>query len=348
MRVATGLLVSALVCVAVRDARATGVQWHEGTLASALTRAQAEKKLVFIDVYASWCTPCHQMDADIFPRDEVARTMSAGYVALRVDGELGEGLELVNRYHVAGFPTLLVLDARGAEIERLMGASSPSELVRALGHFREGKGGLAELERELARAPTDALRFEVAMRHAMRADARAVAEIAEVVKADPHNHERRAATALMTLSVNYYARGVKDYAHADSTLAELERRFPTSAEAERAPYYRAVALQKAGRGAAARALLDAWIERVPNDVQRLASYAWFCFKDGGDRARGLVIARRGLELEPKNDALWDTLGELYLASGDAVEARKAFSRAAELAPKKDYYQRQLRKLGGSP
>ncbi len=358
MRVARSLLACALLCATVLPcvaglpgggaAYAAGVVWHEGTLASALGRAQAEQKLVFIDVAAAWCAPCHQMDADLFPREDVGRVLNAGYVPLRIDGEQGDGVEIANRYHVAGFPTLLILDARGVEIERLMGASSSNELVRALTHFREGKGGLAELERELARAPTDALFFEVALRHAMRADPRAVAELTAAVKADPQNHERRAATALMTLGVNYYARGLKDYARADSTLAELERRFPNAAESERAPYFRAVVLQKAGRAADARALLESWIERSPKDAARLAAYAWFCFKDGGDRVRGIAVARRGLELEPKNDALWDTLGELLLAGGDATEAWKAFTRAAELAPKKDYYQRQLKKLGGTP
>jgi tetratricopeptide (TPR) repeat protein len=347
MRLASTVL--ALV-LSVRPAAAgtAGVKWYEGPLVSALQEAQAQQRLVFVDVVAAWCAPCHQMDAELFPREEVGRALANGYIALRIDGESPEGAELANRYHVGTFPTLLVLDARGTEIERLMGVSSPTELVRALTHFREGKGGLAELERQLARAPTDALRFEVAMRYALRADPRAITEIAEVVKSDPQNREHRAASALTSLGVNYYGRALKDYARADSTLAEVERRFPTSPEAERVPYHRAVVLQKAGRAADARAILDAWIERAPKDVQRFASYAWFCFKDGGDRARGLVVARRGLELDPRNDALWDTLGELLLASGDVPEARKAFTRAAEIAPKKEYYQRQLKKLGGAP
>jgi tetratricopeptide (TPR) repeat protein len=288
------------------------------------------------------------MDADVFSRDEVARSLGTGFVALRRDGERGDGLELARRYRVLGFPTLLVVDGKGEELDRMSGNVSSGELILQLERLHRGTGTLAELERTLARAPTDALRFEVATRHALRGDRRAPAELEAIVAADPDNRSHRAAAALLTLGKYCYLRGSKDYDRAERTLAELERRFPSTEEATQATYQRAVGRQLAGRPAEARALLDSWIARAPKDVERIAAYAWFCFKEGGDHSRGIELARRGLELRPNDDALWDTLGELCAASGDRGGAKKAFARAAELQPKNPYYRSQLAKVGGAP
>jgi len=329
-------------------AGAAGVDWFRGSLAEAGAQARTQHKLVLVELYATWCVPCHLMEREVYPRDEVGRAVTEGYVALRRDGERGDGLEIARRHHVVGFPTLLVLDEQGAEVDRVMGSMSASDLVRQLARLKDGKGALAELERQLAQAPSEALRMEAATRHAVRGDPRAVAELTEVVRNDPENRARRAAAALLTLGKYYYLRGARDYARADSTLAELERRFPSTDEASQASYERAVAMQQGGRAKEARAQLDRWLEGGPNEVSRLAAYAWFCFKEGGDRARGIEIARRGLAIAPREDALWDTLGELYLAQGQRLEASQAFAKAVELAPSNTYYVRQQRKAGGLP
>jgi tetratricopeptide (TPR) repeat protein len=287
------------------------------------------------------------MDEKVWSRDEVGKALAPSFVMLRRDGEAGEGESLGKRFHIVGYPTLLVLDAKGNEVDRLMGAVQPRDLINTLQHFREGNGTTAELEQRLAAAPSDsALRLEVATRKAMRGDAHAPEELERVVKDDPENKAKRAAAALLVLGKYYYLRGTKDYARAIERLSELERRFPHSDEATEVPYNLGIAYHALGRDAEARTTLERWIAAAPKDTSRYNAYAWLCFKHDFDRPRGIEIAKKGLEINPKEDGLWDTLGELYAATGRLADARDAEERAMRLKPKDTYYSTQLRKFGG--
>jgi tetratricopeptide (TPR) repeat protein len=328
-------------------AEARAVRWEDGTLADATRRARESKRWILVDVYATWCGPCHEMDERVWPQPEVGQAVERDFVALRRDGEAGEGAELAARYHVVGFPTVLVLDESGAEVDRLMGFVEAKELVATLAKYRAGKGTIAALERLLQATPGDeALRLEVGRRHAMRGDPRALVELGQVVVGDPENRGRRASAALFTLGKYYWQRGLKEQAKALATLEELVRRFPSSAEAQDAPYPMAIALHALGRDAEARRVLDAWLEAAPRDVSRCNAYAWMSFKEGFDRARGIEVARRGLAIDEKDHGLWDTLAELLAATGRMAEARQAAERALALKPGDVYYAAQVRRFGG--
>jgi tetratricopeptide (TPR) repeat protein len=333
------------------------LDWDSGAWDEAVARAAAAGRWLVLDVYATWCGPCHEMDEKVYARDEVARALGANFVALRRDGEAGEGAELARRYHVVGYPTVLVIDPKGrapdgkpgAEVDRLMGFVTPRDFVDTLAKFRDGRGTLAELERKLLAASGDeALRLEVGTRHAMRGDARALAELDAVVKADADNHGKRAAAALLTLGKYYWLRGEKNYARAEAALLELARRFPSSEEATQVAYNLGLVYHSTGRDREARAVLDGWIAAAPKDGSRYNAYAWLCYKNNFDRARGIEVARLGLQNDPKDHALWDTLGELLAATGQAAEARDAEQKALAIKPKDNYYEAQLRRFGGNP
>lgn len=92
------------------------------TLTDVVEIAEKENKLIFVDVYADWCTPCKLMDEDVFTDEKIADFMKANFINYKVDGESHNGPNLGVMYGVAGYPTLLILDQKGRVLERNDGA----------------------------------------------------------------------------------------------------------------------------------------------------------------------------------------------------------------------------------
>ena len=53
----------------------TGVDFQHLTFDEALAKAKAEKKLVFVDCYTTWCGPCKMMTTKIFPMKEAGENL---------------------------------------------------------------------------------------------------------------------------------------------------------------------------------------------------------------------------------------------------------------------------------
>jgi len=98
---------------------AKGIDFFKGTFQEALALAEKEKKYVFVDVYATWCGPCKQLKRTTFKDKEVGAYFNKNFINIAIDGETKEGDEIISRYNIRSYPTLLILDAKGPDIPAL-------------------------------------------------------------------------------------------------------------------------------------------------------------------------------------------------------------------------------------
>jgi len=114
----------------VQAAEAVGITFHEGNWESALAKAKKENKLIFLDVSASWCGPCKRLKKNTFPDERVGNYFNENFISVEVDGEIGEGVNLVQQYRVEGYPSLFFINGDGEVITKTMGFLPPSEFIK--------------------------------------------------------------------------------------------------------------------------------------------------------------------------------------------------------------------------
>ena len=109
---------------------AQGIQFGHTSFAEALAKAGEENKLVFIDAYTTWCGPCKLMSAKTFPDSAVGAFFNAHFVSIKIDAEKDEGPELVRRYGISYYPTLLFINAKGVLAHKAVGYYKPEEFLK--------------------------------------------------------------------------------------------------------------------------------------------------------------------------------------------------------------------------
>jgi len=130
---AGALLLVSGVAFAIPRTKGAEVQWQpysEGTLAA----AKLAHKPVIIDFYADWCLPCKELDEKTFSDKRVINELDR-FVRVKADLTATADAKvqaLTKQYAILGVPTIIVLDATGAEQSRLTGFEPPEKFVARL------------------------------------------------------------------------------------------------------------------------------------------------------------------------------------------------------------------------
>ncbi len=106
-----------------------GIQFFKGTWQEALSKAKQENKLVFLDVYASWCGPCKKLKKRTFSNAKAAAYFNEHFVNVSLDGEVGEGITVAQMYFIQAYPSLFLLNSDGVIKGKAEGYLTPNELI---------------------------------------------------------------------------------------------------------------------------------------------------------------------------------------------------------------------------
>jgi len=348
-------------------ASAEGVAFEPGTpaFADVLAKSKETGKPVFIDFTTDWCGWCKKLDKDTYAQASGADAMKA-FVNVRIDAEKGEGKDVAKRYGVKSYPTLVIVDATGDEVDRISGYMPPEPFLKEVARIQSGEGTIPALKKSYAAKPDD---LDAGVVLAGKLAASKPAESAEMFKgleeravaakdrpAQAKVLLEQASLSLATASRETINEVATQVAAQAETLVKDFADTPAAAHAASrlggAVAYvggnRALAFLDAARGIATdpkelvvvesltvavhKRAIAASLKRqgdaAGDDPQALNAAAWNCFEMKMNVKAALGWATTAVEKSNRDPAILDTLANLLWISGKHAEAIKAEEEAA--------------------
>ncbi len=108
----------------------SGILLSESGLSTALEKAKAEKKSVFLMCYMSWCPHCKKMMTKVFKDTAVADFYNRNFICVAQDMGKGDGINLLKSLKINSFPTFVFYDSNAECIYRIAGELTANEFVQ--------------------------------------------------------------------------------------------------------------------------------------------------------------------------------------------------------------------------
>lgn len=242
----------------------SGIQWHSST-EDALAEVAGGKQAVVTFLYTDWCGYCRQMDQTTFQDPTVIDQLGSNYSWLRLNAETDPaGAEMRQRFGVSGFPTVLILDEGGDEIDRVQGYVPAPQFIEAVQGSINSPTSVGFLRKQAEESPEDAeVQFRLAAKYMEgRMYEKARVQFSRVIDLDPDNRFGATDSSLYYLAEIHFA--TQNLAGTVKTLDSLKKRFPESEYAKEADLMKAEVLLHTGEMDEAKQLLASFIEDYPD------------------------------------------------------------------------------------
>jgi thiol:disulfide interchange protein len=112
----------------VEEGQEDGIAWVYD-LDRGLEMAAEQGKPVMVDVYSDWCGWCKTLDEETYS-DAQVQAKASRFVPVKVDA--GRDETVYRKYGVEGLPTILFLNAKGEEIDRVLGFAPPEAFLEQM------------------------------------------------------------------------------------------------------------------------------------------------------------------------------------------------------------------------
>ena len=125
---------------------ATAIQWKN--FDKGMQEANGSKKYTFVSVYTDWCGYCRKLEETTFKAKPVIGELGKNFVSIKLNAESDEMVhwqgqsisarELVGRWGVTGFPTMLFLNSKGDIIGTFPSYAEADLMVKLLTYISSG------------------------------------------------------------------------------------------------------------------------------------------------------------------------------------------------------------------
>lgn|SRR5574341_683034 len=231
------------------------------SLNEAVKMAEKNKQNILVFFFTSWSKWCHILEEKALNNSKFA-SLQDRLIFAKLNAETNRDLGL--KYNVTDFPSLILLNPKGEEIDRIVGFNSSKELVKKINNYLNGKETLADYERKIKK---DSLNIGLNFRLGEKFQERGQWNEAEkyyyqVLKSDPKNSKSKSDLALFNLAIIQIKNN--DFDQAIGKLDQLKNQFPKSDILVSSELYRAFCYAKKGDKSKAASLYESFLKQYPN------------------------------------------------------------------------------------
>lgn len=124
------IVLSFLIVIGISlNAQSKGINFQKIDLEAAKKIAAKENKLIFIDLFTTWCGPCKLMAKNTFTDPKIGEMFNKNFVNLGIDAEK-EGLSIAKEFKIVNYPSFLFLDPKGKLVQYDFGYYTPEEFIK--------------------------------------------------------------------------------------------------------------------------------------------------------------------------------------------------------------------------
>ena len=233
----------------------------------AVAQAATADRHIIAEFYTDWCKWCRLLEDSTLTDPQVI-ALGNRFLFARINAEVDTAT--AHRFNISGYPTVILLEKAGNEVDRVIGYLPPGEFAKTMEDYLAGVGTLWTLEKDNREKPNRAeTAYAIGQKKMARGEfAEARAQLQRVPSVDPGNESGLADNAQFDLALMH--RKERSWYKAVEAFRTLLENYPESELAEDAQIYIGWLLTKAGD---TREALDSY-RKFLKDFSKSSEFDW--------------------------------------------------------------------------
>lgn len=280
----------------------------------------------------------------VFTDTECVKYFEENFIFYKLINGEGELDELRKKWKIPGFPTIMMFDANGEEIDRMIGFDDNKDnFMNTIKNWAAGKLTLKSLLVQYEKNPKDIyLIHQLASKYIRRHETDKAMEYYNIIlEKDPKDeagfHEE-----------SYFYKS-KQTLWNDKNSKPLEKILSKTSNKKFIVegYNNLLNFHYGNKDPEEKfSLFNDAIKKMPENTDFMNQYAWYIFtkKVESKYDEAIKITQDAIAIDSKDDNLFDTLAHLYFVSGNKEKAINTIEKAIVMNPESKYYKEELAKF----